>query len=1375
MESLVWNAMLNTSMFTAGCAQMGASMKAAQSSAGGLSGALATVAKVSFVGLIAGIGAVTAAIGKATSAAGQWEKDMARIAKVTDLEKGTQAYTQMSRDLLDIMAKMPATQQDIMDVAATLGQLGIEQTGIPALTESILKMTSALEISGEAGATWIAKMANLNKGAVEQAGGIDQFATKMGSAVNALENVSVAKATDITGAMTEAAGSFKAWNMNVAQQAAMITTAISRGVDPGLMRTMLASAVGGEGLYGTGRSFTNQLTGEVMKSVSGLDIAGKFLGVDAKEVDRRFTENSYKLITDVVDAVQKTGLSPGQQQATLQKIFGGYASKEIAKLGGSYEEYTGYLAIANEEMQTGQSINKEYEKSIDNLIDKGTIFKNSLKALAIEVGELFTPMASGALGNWSESIQNAIQWIRQMKDEGKGIKDIFKEAFSVISQNVINKLKSINWTGVISGLLTGVSTLVLGLVGPTIKKLQKIISSVDWQGAFDTVQDAFEDATDNLMDAAEDAWDSIKQTAEDIDWQGAFNTIKDTAKTAFETARDAILSVDWVGAGTELSDKIKNGAIQVVSTFQELGDKIKDTIDDYDWSNVGKSVAELIKQAIVLAFEITWDIGQIIWSAISGSLESSADKSWFSVIGETYWEFLSGFKQEMLGDTTWQDVIFHPIRTAVNMVSNFFSEQFPYLENDIRGLASEMLITIMTWQPEWTNVFIRAFNTVREHVVNFVNDVIARFGALFDTISYIAHAIYETIAGMWPGTDTVPDYSGALATSTAIDYTGGTGQTKYGIEPYEGRQNYIVSGEGEKELSYQGLIYLLEKGKSVTPATMSSGSSGTILGTGDFNPADWKSMIDQGNRGTVSVQGIGSWLEDKLGPFGETNLNPQTPDVSFTEVSPSAGYMADKATEILESATDVLTMANTLASPGSVLGTNILIEATETGKLDTDTVVDATKKTGSDFVGAADRTSEKVGDASDAITGKASDILDSVEKIWPVVGDVSELNENFYQQRKENPTLTWEPISEIVPGDLSSYQRTADLITGYDRNLIRPLELIADKSEKQSYRVVDSTERATTRILDFTEMTASESKRLHQLFTGELENLVEGFNDVSTGAATATSAIDLLNGAYLTAEASCTECQEAMSEFGLWQEKNADRMFNRSFIGPTDDYQKFLESETARGAIHPEPVQLSMVYNAETKNAESAIETVQISAKTPQAMPLSIEDAEFTGQMDILVTTATTEQKMPLGMDASSALATISAVNAAASAPVIKPVYVVTYGDYGNGGITGYLEELSPGITSSPNWGTSSWLPQLASGMDYVPYDGYIAALHQGERVLTASENRQYGNAPAITINSTVVVEGGTTVDEETLYRVLQQRDSELKSDIINAYSKKGY
>ena len=53
------------------------------------------------------------------------------------------------------------------------------------------------------------------------------------------------------------------------------------------------------------------------------------------------------------------------------------------------------------------------------------------------------------------------------------------------------------------------------------------------------------------------------------------------------------------------------------------------------------------------------------------------------------------------------------------------------------------------------------------------------------------------------------------------------------------------------------------------------------------------------------------------------------------------------------------------------------------------------------------------------------------------------------------------------------------------------------------------------------------------------------------------------------------------------------------------------------------------------------------------------------------------------------------------------------------------------------------------NGLDYVPYDGYIAELHKGERVLTASEASRYGGTSIG--NITINIDGAKYSDEQSL------------------------
>ncbi len=89
-----------------------------------------------------------------------------------------------------------------------------------------------------------------------------------------------------------------------------------------------------------------------------------------------------------------------------------------------------------------------------------------------------------------------------------------------------------------------------------------------------------------------------------------------------------------------------------------------------------------------------------------------------------------------------------------------------------------------------------------------------------------------------------------------------------------------------------------------------------------------------------------------------------------------------------------------------------------------------------------------------------------------------------------------------------------------------------------------------------------------------------------------------------------------------------------------------------------------------------------------------------------------------------------------------------------------------------PGLGGKSWginipkIPYLKVGIANVPYDDYLAYLHQGERVLTKEENRQYNkdkfegsNEKIINYNITLNIDkvnNGEKRDIKTLAKELQ-------------------
>jgi len=135
---------------------------------------------------------------------------------------------------------------------------------------------------------------------------------------------------------------------------------------------------------------------------------------------------------------------------------------------------------------------------------------------------------------------------------------------------------------------------------------------------------------------------------------------------------------------------------------------------------------------------------------------------------------------------------------------------------------------------------------------------------------------------------------------------------------------------------------------------------------------------------------------------------------------------------------------------------------------------------------------------------------------------------------------------------------------------------------------------------------------------------------------------------------------------------------------------------------------------------------------------------------------------MPILADGTQAWSEIDAIISHGNSQAIEiPVYTYDAGGYMPSGGSGDYGEPQSFESDSYNWPTTDsvfGVPSHASGLEFVPYDNYLAKLHKGERILTAEENRKITGlvtvqyAPVISIGANVAREEIKIMLDEQLY-----------------------
>lgn len=285
-----------------------------------------------------------------------------------------------------------------------------------------------------------------------------------------------------------------------------------------------------------------------------------------------------------------------------------------------------------------------------------------------------------------------------------------------------------------------------------------------------------------------------------------------------------------------------------------------------------------------------------------------------------------------------------------------------------------------------------------------------------------------------------------------------------------------------------------------------------------------------------------------------------------------------------------------------------------------------------------------------------SDLIADPDKLKQTVQNWDQWAENTYQPALQNH------IDEASAKWESGYYSQSELNKDYFRDLMTNALQYSDWYEGWQLGLLGAYARGDVGLQEFFDLWENHGKA------------------AMDGASKTEAAVDRTYDAYKH----LGECLS--TEFSSWRNANQGELFASSYIGSTAGYIEKVTEDLINGRyVHP----ATEGYVRDLLAAEGIDLDVVIGLDTTEADEELISFGE---------SVASSESEAPIGAYTQPAYNAVDSFITWVGG-ISASVYVGAYGpgtEYTGGG--GYLESLSPGITSSPGWGTPEWLPALAGG-----------------------------------------------------------------------------
>lgn len=323
-----------------------------------------------------------------------YESAMADVKKVVDF-KTPEGFQKLSNEILALTRTLPMASEELAQIAASGGQLGVAEEDIKSFTETIAKMGVAFDMSaGDAGDS-MAKLANVYNIPITEL-------SKLGDAINELSNTSPAKASDIINALSRVGGLAKQFGLTEFAAASLSNTFIAMGKTPEVAGTAINSML------------TKLMTAE--QGGKAFQGALKKIGVNAKQLGVDIKKDAEGALVSFLEKINK--LPKEKQMGVLVDLFGMQFADDVALLSGNIDQYKKSIEQLKTTGSDGKlnfvgSMENEFQARAATTQNSWQLLKNSLKELGITVGSVVLPKLNELVGKITPVVTATIDWAKK--------------------------------------------------------------------------------------------------------------------------------------------------------------------------------------------------------------------------------------------------------------------------------------------------------------------------------------------------------------------------------------------------------------------------------------------------------------------------------------------------------------------------------------------------------------------------------------------------------------------------------------------------------------------------------------------------------------------------------------------------------------------------------------------------------------------------------------------------------------------------------------------------------------------------------------------------------------------------------------------------